>query len=56
MRFRGVLLTRDGPHENVLKIKPPMTFNAKDADKLVQALDATLRELEARGAVRMVHT
>jgi 4-aminobutyrate aminotransferase-like enzyme len=38
----GVLLSIDGPHHNVIKIKPPITFSIDDADKLVAALDAAL--------------
>jgi 4-aminobutyrate aminotransferase-like enzyme len=42
MRERGVLLGTDGPHHNVLKIRPPMPFDAPDADRLVEALDESL--------------
>jgi 4-aminobutyrate aminotransferase-like enzyme len=42
MRQRRVLLSTDGPLHNVLKIKPPLTFSAGDADRLVQDLDRVL--------------
>ena len=45
MRERGILLGTDGPHHNVIKIRPPMPFSDADADLLVQALDAVLDEL-----------
>ncbi len=38
----GVLLSIDGPHHNVIKIKPPMIFSMDNADKLVAAVDAAL--------------
>jgi 4-aminobutyrate aminotransferase-like enzyme len=44
MRDQGVLVSTDGPFHNVLKIKPPMCFTARDADRLVSALDGVLRE------------
>ncbi len=40
----GVLLSIDGPHHNVIKIKPPMIFSMDNADKLVAAVDAALTE------------
>ena len=45
-RFRDfrVLLSTDGPDDNVLKIKPPMVFTLEDADRLVSCLDSILRE------------
>jgi 4-aminobutyrate aminotransferase-like enzyme len=45
MRDRGILLGTDGPHHNVIKIRPPMPFTEADADLLVQALDEVLGEL-----------
>ena len=44
MRDQGVLVSTDGPFHNVLKIKPPMCFTARDADRLVSTLDGVLRE------------
>ena len=32
MRQRGILLSIDGPYHNVIKIKPPMTFDRKNVD------------------------
>ena len=45
MRERGILLGTDGPHHNVIKIRPPMPFTKEDADLLVSALDEVLAEL-----------
>jgi 4-aminobutyrate aminotransferase-like enzyme/Ser/Thr protein kinase RdoA (MazF antagonist) len=44
MREEGILLGTDGPHHNVLKIRPPMPFSADDADTLVATLDQVLGE------------
>ena len=38
----GVLLSIDGPHHNVIKIKPPIVFSMEDAVRLVAAVDAAL--------------
>ena len=43
MREHGVLISTDGPFDNVLKIKPPMAFGKLEADILVDVLDAALR-------------
>ena len=48
MRERGILLGTDGPHHNVVKIRPPMPFNEEDADLLVATLEQALREVEGR--------
>ncbi len=38
----GVLLSAEGPHHNVLKIKPPMVFGETEADLLLGAVDRAL--------------
>ena len=45
MLANGVLLSTDGPHENVLKIKPPLVFSKENADEVVDKLDLVLQEL-----------
>jgi 4-aminobutyrate aminotransferase-like enzyme/Ser/Thr protein kinase RdoA (MazF antagonist) len=42
LRERGVLVSTDGPYDNVIKIKPPMPFTAADADVVCAELDAVL--------------
>ncbi|ELV13704.1 ethanolamine-phosphate phospho-lyase [Tupaia chinensis] len=49
MKERGVLLSADGPHRNVLKIKPPMCFTEGDATLMVDQLDGILTVLEKAG-------
>jgi 4-aminobutyrate aminotransferase-like enzyme len=44
LRDHRILLSTDGPAENVLKIKPPLVFTAEDADRLVATLDKILEE------------
>ncbi len=45
MKDRGVLLSIDGPFENVIKIKPPLVFSRENADELVAGLAEVLGEL-----------
>jgi 4-aminobutyrate aminotransferase-like enzyme len=45
---KGVLLSTDGPDDNVLKIKPPLVFSRADADRVVGVLDEVLGEDGAR--------
>lgn len=42
MRARGILLGTDGPHANVLKIRPPMPFTLDNATELAATLDEVL--------------
>ena len=50
LRDCGILAGTDGPHHNVIKIRPPMPFSDADADLLLATLDQLLRE----DAVRIV--
>lgn len=47
VRRRGALIGTEGPHENVLKMRPPMVFTRADADRLVAILEETLEAVEA---------
>ncbi|MES0808931.1 aminotransferase class III-fold pyridoxal phosphate-dependent enzyme [Roseibium sp. SCPC15] len=38
----GILLSSEGPHHNVLKIKPPAQFSFEDCDYFLSALDEVL--------------
>lgn len=42
LRERRILISTDGPDDNVLKIKPPLPFTAADADRLSEAIDEAL--------------
>ncbi len=48
MKEHGILLSIDGPLHNVLKLKPPIVFDAANADFLVETLDKVLAEDAAR--------
>jgi 4-aminobutyrate aminotransferase-like enzyme/Ser/Thr protein kinase RdoA (MazF antagonist) len=47
LRARRVLTGTDGPHHNVIKIKPPMVVSKTDIDRFVIDLDEVLRGLPA---------
>ncbi|HEY6497695.1 MAG TPA: aspartate aminotransferase family protein [Trebonia sp.] len=42
LRERGVLISASGPHGNVLKVRPPLPFSARDADQLLDELGHVL--------------
>lgn len=46
LRHEGVLLSRDGPHENVIKFKPPMCITIRDADEVCDKISSALSEFE----------
>ena len=52
MRRKGVLISKIGPHEDVLKIRPPMVFGHEHVDLLVERLVASLDDLEMAEASR----
>jgi len=45
MRERGVLISRTGRHDNVLKIRPPLPFSKENADFLLNTLNDSLNTL-----------
>jgi len=52
MREHGILLSSDGPARNVLKIKPPLTITAAEADRIVATLTGVLAEDAPRPRAR----
>jgi 4-aminobutyrate aminotransferase-like enzyme len=44
LRDHRILVSTDGPDENVLKIKPPLVFSRHDGHRLVATLDRILGE------------
>jgi 4-aminobutyrate aminotransferase-like enzyme len=44
MRDHRILIGTDGPYDNVLKIRPPLTIEAVDCDLLPSVLAEVLRE------------
>lgn len=45
LRENNVLISATGPHANVLKIRPPLTFSKKNADFFVDKMDRVLAGL-----------
>ena len=44
LRDCGILAGTDGPHHNVIKLRPPLIFSEADADLFVKTLHAVLQE------------
>jgi 4-aminobutyrate aminotransferase-like enzyme len=44
LREWGILTGTDGPHHNVIKLRPPLMFTEKDTDLSVKTLDEILQE------------
>jgi 4-aminobutyrate aminotransferase-like enzyme/Ser/Thr protein kinase RdoA (MazF antagonist) len=44
LRDCGILAGTDGPHHNVIKLRPPLVFSEADADLFTKTLDAILQE------------
>lgn len=44
MKGRGILMSTDGPLDNVLKIKPPLAITESDVGMVLRCLDETLAE------------
>eukprot|EP01038_Epipyxis_sp_PR26KG_P014962 gene14962-20128_t len=42
LRYENVIVSRDGPDENVIKIKPPLVFSKENVDQLVSGLERGL--------------
>jgi len=44
LRERGILSGTDGPHHNVIKLRPPLIFSEVDANLFIEALHSVLEE------------
>ncbi|MFQ5624597.1 MAG: aminotransferase class III-fold pyridoxal phosphate-dependent enzyme [Paracoccaceae bacterium] len=44
LRERRILIGNEGPADNILKIRPPLTIGTDDIDMLLETLDAVLAE------------
>ncbi|WP_435661385.1 aminotransferase class III-fold pyridoxal phosphate-dependent enzyme [Leisingera caerulea] len=47
MRDHRILIGSEGPKDNILKIRPPLTIDSEDANMITSVLDKILREVEA---------
>jgi 4-aminobutyrate aminotransferase-like enzyme len=48
MKENGILISTEGPHHNVLKLKPPMCFGREQADRFVDVLAEVLGDTVLR--------
>ncbi len=48
LRERGILAGTDGPHHNVIKLRPPLIFSDSDVDLFTATLDEILHENSAQ--------
>lgn len=53
LRDLRVLVGREGPDDNVLKIRPPLTIEADDIDMILDRLDLCLREAGAAMRIKV---
>ena len=42
LRLKGILLSTDGPYNNVIKIKPPLVFNKDNVNFVCSEIDKFL--------------
>ncbi len=47
LRHNRIIISRDGPDENVIKMKPPLVFSKKNADEFTEGLDRALAVAKA---------
>ncbi|MEX0303747.1 MAG: aminotransferase class III-fold pyridoxal phosphate-dependent enzyme [Leisingera sp.] len=47
LRDHRILIGSEGPKDNILKIRPPLTIGAEDAQQVTSTLDSILQEVEA---------
>ena len=45
MRNQGILLSTDGPYDNVIKIKPPLVFTKFNVDQVCKNLETFFKKL-----------
>ena len=45
MKNNGILLSTDGPYDNVIKIKPPLVFNKKNVDTVCYNLENFFKKI-----------
>jgi ethanolamine-phosphate phospho-lyase len=51
-----ILTSIDGPHDNVIVIKPPMCFTLENADALIDAMLKTLPKITQEEVLQFIHT
>jgi len=53
LREHRILIGTEGPHDNILKIRPPLTFGHDDAEMMLGRMDRILGEDPCRAAVNL---
>ena len=43
LRYVNILISTDGPFDNVIKTKPPLCFNKQNVDTVINAIDSVLK-------------
>ena len=56
LRAHHILISTDGPHNNVLKIKPPICFNKHNVETLVNTIELLLNSLQISNAINQKNT
>ncbi len=51
LRERGILTGSIGPHDNILKLRPPMVFSTENADYFLEIVDEVLASAEMAGVM-----
>lgn len=49
LRYQRIIVSRDGPDANVIKVKPPLVFSKENVDTLVNGLDKALESATKLG-------
>lgn len=49
LKCEQIIISRDGPDENVIKVKPPIVFSKRDVDTLVSGVDRALKAAKKLG-------
>jgi len=44
LRQKNILISTDGPYDNVLKTKPPLCFSRANAERVVHELERILQK------------
>ncbi|NKX42581.1 hypothetical protein HGG71_14090 [Rhodobacteraceae bacterium R_SAG2] len=45
MRDHRILIGSEGPKDNILKIRPPLTIDAEDIQMILETMDSVLAEV-----------
>ncbi len=49
MKDRGVLISKIGRFDNILKIRPPIVFSKQNSDQVLETLDDVLTQIKHEG-------